>query len=637
MKPSTKRAETEERLRAARIVAPDTPRLPGFGRPAWLANADLVGLVAVATALWLFSVQRVDVREMTDLGLASVLPFLALAALFVLTLSFTLCLRDPRSGPVFFLHLCALVFMLYAIAPLVEDVPRFSTTWRHIGVAEQMATTGEVDPQTDAYFNWPGFFAFGAFVTDLTGASAIELAAWAPVFFNLLYLGPLVMIFRAATGDQRLVWLSAWFFCIANWIGQDSFSPQGLSYFLYLVILAILLRWFTDGLRAETPAGAAWAHAQNEDAVQSPSLGAAEPGLAPAQRVALIGLVLAVFAALVPMHQLTAFAVFACVAVLVAVGRSTSQALPVLMAVLIGAWISFPALTHVVDHLDELIGQAGSLAGSVEQTIGGRARGSSDHQVIVHLRLAMTAVFWLLAVFGVLRAVRKGRRDLTLAVVGVATLPFLCFQPQGGELLLRFYVFSLPFVAFFVASVFYPVRSVVFTERDLVRSWRATRVLLLASVALAVGFFFVRYGNERMDHFTAEEVQAVRTLYATAPRGSLLIAGNGNLPWRFEHYAGYDYEQVIETTSWKSLSSRRSSMRDVVAEVARLMRRERDGRAYLIITRSQKAAADLLGSGPRGALERFENAVAASPTFGLVYDNRDATIYALARTGGAVL
>jgi hypothetical protein len=636
VKLSTERAGSEEHLQAARTPSLDVPHLIGVERSAWAVNADLVVLVVIATVLWVFSVHRIDVRDMTDLGLASVLPLLAFAGLLVLTLSFTLCLRDPRSAPVLFLHLCALVVMLYGIAPLVEGVPRFSTTWQHIGVVEHIATTGEVDPQIDAYFNWPGFFAFSAFVTDVAGiTSVVELAAWAPVFFNLLYLGPLVMIFRAATDDERLVWLAAWFFILADWTGQDSFSPQGLSYFLYLVIVAMLLRWMTVGLRGGIMVGAAWAQVQNVGTARSPSLEAAHLGLAPAKRAALLALVIALFAALLTLHQLTPFAVFACVAVLVAFGRCRAQGLPVLMAVLIGAWISFPAVTYAVGHLDELSGQAGALAGSVEQNIGGRVRGSSEHQAIVQLRLVVTGVFWALAVLGALRSFGKGRRDLTFALLAVATLPLLSLQPYGGEILQRVYVFALPFVAFFVASVFYPIRSVVFTKQDVVRSWRATRLLLLTSVALAVGFFFVRYGNDRMDSFTTGEVHAVRALYATAQPGSLLIAGNGNLPWRFEHYADYDYEQVVKTKSWNSLASRRSTMGDVVAEVAGDMRGRGDGRSYLILTRSQRAAADLLGRGPKGSLGRFENAVAASPTFRLVYDNRDAAIYALAGRGGA--
>src|SRR6266487_849605 len=111
------------------------------------------------------------------------------------------------------------------------------------GTLPDIMRTGSVDPGLDAYFNWPGFFVLSAFVTQIIGYHDIlPLAAWAPVFFNLIYLGPLYMIYTSATTDKRLVWLGPWFFYLTNWIGQDYFSPQGFNFFLYLVIIATLLK-----------------------------------------------------------------------------------------------------------------------------------------------------------------------------------------------------------------------------------------------------------------------------------------------------------------------------------------------------------------------------------------------------------
>ena len=65
------------------------------------------------------------------------------------------------------------------------------------------------------------------FVTKITGAkSAISFANWCAGSIRGLYLLPLMMIFRRATNDRRLIWLAVWTFYIANWIGQDYLSPQ---------------------------------------------------------------------------------------------------------------------------------------------------------------------------------------------------------------------------------------------------------------------------------------------------------------------------------------------------------------------------------------------------------------------------
>src|SRR5690606_18972448 len=49
---------------------------------------------------------------------------------------------------------------------------------------------------------------------------------------------------RTFTQDQRLIWLGVWFFFLANWVGQDYFSPQALNFFMHLVIVAVCLTWF---------------------------------------------------------------------------------------------------------------------------------------------------------------------------------------------------------------------------------------------------------------------------------------------------------------------------------------------------------------------------------------------------------
>ena len=48
----------------------------------------------------------------------------------------------------------------------------------------------------------------------------------------------MLLIFRALTDDRRLVWLAVWVYTCANWVGQDYFSPQAFSYFMYLTLIS---------------------------------------------------------------------------------------------------------------------------------------------------------------------------------------------------------------------------------------------------------------------------------------------------------------------------------------------------------------------------------------------------------------
>src|SRR5262249_40210758 len=119
------------------------------------------------------------------------------------------------------------------------------------GLTEYLMRTGRVDPYLDAYFSWPGFFIFSALLVKTMGvASILSFAAWSSFALNLLFVGPLYSIYSSFTSDRRLVWLGIWFFALSNWIGQDYYAPQGFDFFLYLVVIAIMLRW----LKKKSPA-----------------------------------------------------------------------------------------------------------------------------------------------------------------------------------------------------------------------------------------------------------------------------------------------------------------------------------------------------------------------------------------------
>ncbi len=577
------------------------------------SSADLVFVALCASLLWAVSLPDIDLGRMTDLGLVSVIPPSLVLALGALTVSFCICLHHARNPVVLLLHVVALIMMLYGVTTLVADVPRFNVAWRHIGVADYIGRTGAVDPGIDVYFNWPGFFIASSFASDLTGISLPSLANWAPVALNLLYLGPLLMILRTATSDQRLVWLALWFFYLTNWVGQDYFSPQGAAYFLYLVVLAVLLRWFSS-----VPDRRFRLRRRHEHTAQA-AVRAQEPS---GERAALMLIVIVIFAAMVATHQLTPFVMVASVGSLVLARRCSARGLPGLMAVLIGIWIAFLAVSYVTGHIDGVIADLGNLGKSVDST-SSRVQGSAEHLLVIRARMLLTLFIWGLAALGALRAFRAGRREVGFGLLAIVPFSLMGFQPYGGEIMLRIYLFALPFVAFFAASLFY-------ASSDAGRSWRTTRAVLLVSLVLLAGFAVARYGNERMDQFSRAELEAVNRLYAVAPPGSLLVAGDANLPWRFRNYETHDYQLVTKTDSWKRINWARPKLKRVVREVKVLMEDSAKRGAFLIFTRSQRAGVEVLGLSPPGALRSIEHSVDRSPAFRLVYRNRDAAIYMLA-------
>jgi hypothetical protein len=514
--------------------------------------------------------------------------------------------------------------MLYGTTTLVEEVPRRNVVWRHVGLTEYIMRTGRVDGSLDTYFNWPGFFSLSAFVTQLAGfQSAISLTPWASVFFNLLYLGPLLMAFRVATPDKRLIWLGIWFFYLTNWVDQDSFLPQALSYFFYLVILGILLQWFK-----------VTAASLNTSAIQRQRFGLFTPLIArlarwliprdmpntpsrPWQRVGLMMIIITLFAVIVFSHQLTPFFILVLLIALIMCNRLTPRTLPILMAVMLGTWISYMTVAFLAGHSYMITGDVGNVGNNVSLNVANRLKGSPEHLFVVRMRLITTLIIWGVAFLGGIRRLRKGYWDLTFALWVVVPFTILVLQAYGGEVLLRAYFFALPPTVFFAAALFY-------TTPTVETSWRTLVPIGLVSITLFGGFLFARYGNERMDAYTRQEVDAVRYVFSLAEPDSLLLTGTWNTPGQFQDYEKYHYLTLDNETLTGDVQA--------IDDIVELMGNKQYPSTYLILTRSQKAYAEMFDGLPPGAWEHFEKALIESRRFKVIFANDDAKILVLADT-----
>jgi hypothetical protein len=555
------------------------------------ARAEVAPAVAVtiALALWAVSLGGVQLRSMTSLGLVSVLPATAFLALALLGTSFCLTLwRRPAPEAVLWAHVVALVFMLYALPALVEPSARFAVTWRHAGVMQSILDSGHVHPGTNPYFDWPGLFVLAGFATKSAGAAGVLGAAnWVPFAFELLYLGPLLLILRTLTIDRRLVWLAVWVFYLCNWIGQDYFSPQAFAYLLYLVALAVLVGYMRPG----------WPGSRTRPHIHA----------------GLVAVLLLVFGAMVVSHQLTPFALLASVVVLTVSRRCTARGLPLAMGVIVLAWLSYMTIGFLGGHTEVIFGAIGHLDATVNENVGGRLRGDAGHLFVTRARLAMTFGLWAVALAAALWLRRKGHREPAPLLLFVAPFVLAVLQPYGGEILLRVFLFALPFAAFFVAAAL-----------------RRAPLAVVVGVTLALtgGFLVTRYGNERMDWFSPDEVAAVDRLDALAPAGATLVAWSNSLPWQARHYADHRYRTIVASRDWPRISRLAPGAPAQLAAVERYLRLQRGG-AYLVLTRSQTAEVELTGLGPRGSLARVDTALRRSSAFRLLYANRDASVYTL--------
>jgi len=505
------------------------------------------------------------------------------------------------------------IAMLHGLAPAIEGELRFSPAWRHLGLVEFMSRNGAVQPSLDAYHNWPGLFGLAAFLTSVTGVSDLTgLAMWAPVWFNLAFLAPLALVLSALTDDRRILWLAIWLFYLTDWIGQDYFAPQALGFLLFLVVVAMLLRWLGHGELAEPSGAVEEGRLYRLRQVLALILDAGPmraAALTPGRRAALMAALLVIYVFVVGTHQLTPFFLAAVTLALVLLRRVPWATLPVLMAMTIAAWVAFLAVAFLIGHFQNVAGYVGTLAESLAANLTSRLQGSPDHITVIYVRIASTLFMWGLAVVGVIRRLLQGRWDVTALVLALAPFPLFLVQAYGGEMLLRIYLFALPFVAFFVACAVLP-RS----GDDDSPSLATVGIVSVLGIALMGGLMVTRYGNERLEHFSSDEVAAVAELYRVAPPGSLLVALTPNLPWKSVNYEQYRYRPSGDDSTFGDLERVLSDMS------------LHDGDVFLILSRSQQAYAEMILGARPGAWEAFRRALLGSGKFRLVYLNPDAVI-----------
>jgi GT2 family glycosyltransferase len=610
--------------RAFAIVAGLVVTAAGFvagyprARP-WTALVPYLGAVAGALGLWAVALARIDVRAMSDLGLVSVLPRAYFAAIALLTVSFCLALRNARvPQPVLALHAAAYILVIHATPSILYGTLRYAWAWKHVGIVDYIERHGSVDPNISflaAYHNWPGFFALAAMFTKAAGLhSPLTVAQWAPPFFNLLFLAPLVVIFRALTNDYRRVWLAVWIFFSANWVGQDYFSPQAFSYFLYLALLAICLVWFRPSSSSDGgPPKRLYSRLVRFGDTDAPPAAASTPG----QRAGLVGIIVVICAVVVASHQLTPFMAICALGALVVFQRCVLRGLPLLIAVFTASWITFLAVGFLKGNLYWIVESIGNPGGNANSTLINLGQASHGQRTVALIDRMLTASVWSLALLGFARRFWRGRIDLTAALLAAAPFLMLWGNAYGGEMLFRVYFFSLPFVAFLAAGLFF---SAAHTGRVPLRK---TGVALAGSLALFTGLLFGYYGKERQNYFSKDEVRAAQYLYGVAPQGSLLIGGVNDYPWAFKHYERYTYVALADSDA----RSRRRTISDPVAAIERMTASDRAHAAYVVITRSQKAAVDETGVLPAGSLDRIERKLARSPAFRTVFANRDASVF----------
>jgi hypothetical protein len=357
---------------------------------------------------------------------------------------------------------------------------------------------------------------FGS-VAGLPDARA--LLAWAPVCFELLALGPVVLLARSLSRDRRTAWLAVVLFYCGAWFGQDYFAPQAVAYVLYLSVLA-LLAWLLPehrrmGLRPD--------RVRRDRARPGPP--ARRDDLTAGQQRALHGVALLLGAALVVSHQLTPLALVGALAVLAGLAMTRARLLWLSVSLLFVLWFSYGAADFWRGHLDVVFGSVGRLADTWRQGVRNRVGGGTAvYTRMQYLRMGLSL---LLLSGGLIGAWWMRRSRVARLLAGLAAAPFALalVQSYGGEVLLRCFLYALPFLAVLSAHAVLLVLAPLVRPRHRagnrvpLRAAAAFAVLVLAgSLALVT----TRGLNTAFERVTPSELAAARFVEAAAPPGSVV-------------------------------------------------------------------------------------------------------------------
>uniref|UniRef100_A0AAU2ACF2 Lipopolysaccharide biosynthesis protein n=1 Tax=Streptomyces sp. NBC_00093 TaxID=2975649 RepID=A0AAU2ACF2_9ACTN len=554
-----------------------------------------------------------DLDRMGGLGLISILPLPTLIGAGLLVLVFASLLWGNREHRTLLaLTLLATVVSLHALPAVIEAEPRFATAWQHLGFLDYIDRTGTAVPDLDARWSWPGFFAGAAFVAKACGVNDLtEVIRWWPLAMQLLYLAPLFLLTRSLRASWRAKWTGVWIFVLSGWVGQDYFSPQGFTYLLYLVFAAILLVWFRAPrvLWGKTRPGEAEVEPTNRR-----------------QQAVLLAVLIALFAATVPAHQLTPFVMLGVLAVLVVIGKSELRGLPILFGVIVAVWVGFMAEPYWSGHFDELFGGMGGVGGNVSSSVSGRIEGgSSSHKLVLYTRVLLAGGVMTLACYGWWRRRDHKYRERSLLVL--TFVPFLGFgmQSYGGEMALRVFMFALPGAALLAALALFPRTGVTAKERDRDRISLAPLAALMAGLILMGGFLVARWGNESFERTRPGEVAAMNYVYAhDDPTVRLLWLSNDlvdnvtpALPWGAKDMEKVQYVPTLAPADPVLVSGLVKALKDAGPN------------SYLMVNRSQVIYLQL-DVGYSAAWEgRLLQNLDGRDELKKVFVNSDVTMYAL--------
>jgi len=578
-------------------------------------------LLVLGLALWVYSLRHADLARIDGYGLLPALPLAWYAALAVLLVT-AVTVALTNAGRTVLLAACvvAIILVVHATPALLYDLPRYTWTFKHIGVTNVILDQQATPRAADIYFDWPGFFTAAGWISQSTGIGLTQLATWSPPFFNLAFAAAVSFVARGLTKDLRIVWLTTLLFVITNWVGQDYFAPQAYAFMATLVLTGLLMRTTPMARTAgRSLLGVSRLRrlitGRRDDDIASIYGVFSELDIGTATRTTAAAVL---WLALITSHQLSpVFALLTVVAIGAARGCVRWRLLA-FMLVTEAIWVAcgYPYLSDHGFALFDFDPMHTSAASVIDPDAA-----PPGMQIRSYAVYALYFGMFGLGVAGGLFRVRRGRIDMAPMLVAVSPITMLAVQNYGGEGQLRIYLFALPYLAFLVAWLVTTLGQYRLPSAGI----RAALAALLAC-ACAAPFLLAYYGQEKVNHVSNDDVEPVAWYYAHAQPGQWVCFVAPNFPSRMT--GNYIDFPIRSDTSTNLLFEPDFVRAPSIAEAVRFLDRV-GGTPYLIFTPGQLAYLEYFGIMTAATYQDLVRQAAASPRLRLVHRSGQASVWQL--------
>jgi hypothetical protein len=599
-----------------------------------------VAILMAAFVLWALSLSRIDLANVNDFGLISVLPIEYFAALVLIVIGFSwaiLCWTGQPWLPYSYVFMFTVV--IHAVSPIIYPAPKYSYVYKHIAVVRYIEEYGEVHRYIDIYQNWPGLFDACALFDAATGLDAASYANWAELFFMVCCLVGFRYILRGLTNNDNHIAVTLLLFSVGLWTAPIYLAPQSLGYFLAFMVVGLALRCLgpdpsapaqqrltalTNRMsdvvrrsrvwRVTLPVGA-------DGPVPSTGLSSIRPDL-PAFGAILVILMLA--GAIVISHQLTPFFVLLSLTILVLARRCSAWWLPIAIAVMF--------VLQIVASYDYLSQHQSLISLDFFQNIQGAQSGSpspgtAGHRFVALIARVVSAAILGLALLGWWR-VERHERGAWLLLLALAPGLLVFVQGYGGEGIYRVYIFMLPWLSYLGSSLLLSIRRV--------RPVVAMPVFALVSAVGVLLFIVSHFGYERVSIMPPQEVAASEWFERNTPPGSVINFLSFNYPspstsQYARHFTGAEIWGVSVFSNVK-FAGRRLDLTDVPDTIELIHSFSNPGSpSYLALGPSEAAFAESYGFAPVDSVNQFSDLLVRDPRFRMVFRNKDAIILEVLR------